>query len=61
VGVGLYPDFNVAVDLNAAGSFIEPDVRNRVEYERLYGIFNAAYEALVPVYAALAQNGAQVS
>jgi xylulokinase len=50
VGVGAFEDFKVINRFNAVRKEIKPQVEYKEAYDRLYGIFNKAYEALVPVY-----------
>lgn len=54
VGVGLYPDFSVAAQMNPVADVIAPDAAHRPRYDALYRAFEAAYQALVPVYETLA-------
>jgi xylulokinase len=55
VGVGLYPDFSMIETMNEVAGVIEPDSKSQSVYERIYPIFNAAYDALVPVYEQIAR------
>lgn len=55
VGVGLYPDFSMIDTMNEVVDVIEPDPQAQAVYERIYPIFNAAYDALVPAYEQIAQ------
>jgi xylulokinase len=50
VGVGLYRDFSLSGKMNPVDAVIQPDGAQQAVYDRLYRIFEAAYEALVPVY-----------
>jgi len=50
VGVGLYPDFSMIETMNQTAEIIEPDSAAQKAYEQIYPIFEAAYQALVPVY-----------
>ncbi|MFQ3646400.1 MAG: xylulokinase [Anaerolineae bacterium] len=54
VAVGLYPDFNIAAQMNPVADVIAPNAAHRPRYDALYRAFEAAYHALVPVYEALA-------
>ncbi|MCC6614280.1 MAG: xylulokinase [Anaerolineae bacterium] len=54
VGVGLYPDFSMIEQMNEIASVIDPSPEDRAVYEKLYPVFNAAYDALVPVFEMLA-------
>lgn len=57
VGIGAFPDFKVIHKFNAVKSEIKPRPEYREVYSELYGIFNKAYDALVPVYGELARLG----
>lgn len=59
VGVGIYKDFSAAERMNPARRVFLPQAGCAKQYDRLYHIFNQAYEALVPVYAKLAEYRAQ--
>ena len=50
VGVGLFHDFSVVDRLIEIVDRQSPDPLAQAEYERLYPIFLAAYDALVPVF-----------
>lgn len=50
VGVGLYPDFSMIETMNQVTEIIEPDPAAQAAYEQIYPIFEATYQALVPVY-----------
>jgi xylulokinase len=50
VGVGLYPDFTIVETMNDIAETIHPDPAAHAVYERIYPLFEAAYQALVPVY-----------
>jgi xylulokinase len=54
VGVGLYPGFAAAEQLTPIHDVTQPDPQNRVVYQRLYDLFNQAYQAFEPLYALLA-------
>lgn len=53
IGVGLIPDFSVAEELTPIVDTILPNAEVKLVYERLYTIFNQAYEAFVPLYEAM--------
>lgn len=55
IGVGLYSDFSMSEHMNRTVEVIEPDPRAQAVYARLYPIFEAAYQALVPIYDMLAE------
>lgn len=50
VGVGLYPGFEMIHEMNPVAEVIEPNAEAAQVYERLYPVFEASYQALVPVY-----------
>ena len=50
VGIGLFPDFSVVSRLIEIVDRQAPDPHAQAEYDRLYPIFLAAYDALVPVF-----------
>lgn len=50
VGVGLYPDFSMAEQMNEVVSVVQPDPAAKLVYDKLYPIFETTYQALVPVY-----------
>jgi xylulokinase len=50
VGVGLFPDLAVVNRLIEIVDRHTPDPQAQAEYERLYPVFLAAYDALVPVF-----------
>ena len=53
VGVGAFEDFSVINRFNRINTVIRPRPENKETYDRLYEVFNRAYEALVPVYGML--------
>ena len=53
VGIGAFPDFKVINKFNSILTEIQPREQYRETYDRMYKIFNKAYEALVPIYAIL--------
>lgn len=56
VGIGLYPDFSVMERMNPDEETILPNPKNKAAYDRAFGLFNEAYEALTPLYAHMAQG-----
>ena len=50
VGVGLYAGFSMIETMNRTVETIAPDPAAQAAYEKIYPIFEAAYQALVPVY-----------
>lgn len=56
VGVGLYPDFSMIETMNEVAEVIQPDPASQATYEKIYPIFNAAYDALLPVYDMIAES-----
>lgn len=57
VGVGLFPDFEVATALTPVIDRNQPNAQLKEKYDRLYEIFNQCYEALEPLYDRLALEG----
>jgi len=55
VGVGLFPGFSVAERLTPIAAVTEVDPEAKAAYDRLYKVFEAAYQALVPIYDELAE------
>jgi xylulokinase len=55
IGVGLYKDFSLAETLNPIVDTALPNPANRDLYDRLYRLFNQSYEAIEPLYQALAE------
>ena len=56
IGVGIFKDFNVAEELTPIQDVVYPNSANRPIYEKLYTIFNRAYDAFVPLYEELAAD-----
>ncbi len=54
VGVGLYPDFNLAQQMNAIAATVSPDAVAQATYEKMMPVFESLYAALEPVYAEIA-------
>jgi xylulokinase len=50
IGVGLYSDFSMSETMNRTVEVVEPDPGAQAVYARLYPIFEAAYQALLPIY-----------
>jgi xylulokinase len=55
IGVGIFPDFSLAESLTPIVDKVDPNLKNKPAYDRLYEIFNQAYEAFEPLYEKLAQ------
>ena len=55
VGVGIFPDFSVAERLASIVDTIQPNPELKPVYDRLYGVFNRAYDAFEPLFAELAE------
>ena len=55
IGVGIFPDFNFAETLTPIVDEIHPNPELQPLYDRLYSIFNQAYEAFEPLYKVLAE------
>lgn len=56
VGVGLYPDFSIIEQMNRVVEVIEPNPSAQTAYTRILPIFEAAYQALLPVYDLMAEH-----
>lgn len=54
VGVGLYPGFSISESMNPVVEAIEPDPAAQAIYRERFPLFEAAYQALAPVYELLA-------
>jgi xylulokinase len=54
IGVGVYKDWSVAETLTPIMDEIQPDPQRTAYYEKIYGIFNRAYEAILPLYTEIA-------
>lgn len=50
VGVGAFKDFTVIGKFNPTVTEIQPREQFKETYNRLYEVFNRAYEAMVPIY-----------
>ncbi len=57
IGVGLYPDFGMSRAMNPIEQTINPSPATQAGYQQIYPIFEAAYNALLPVYDMLAETG----
>jgi len=55
VGVGLFPDFSVVERLTPIAATTEVDPQAKAAYDRLYEVFEAAYQALAPIYDQIAE------
>jgi xylulokinase len=55
IGVGIFPDFNMAESLTPVVDQVDPNQELKPVYDRLYEIFNQAYEAFEPLYEMLAE------
>jgi xylulokinase len=56
VGVGVYPGFAMAGSINPVAEVVEPNAANHATYERLVAIFDQTYQALLPIFDALASS-----
>ncbi len=56
VGIGAYPDFTVAEQLNRPVDFLSPDPSKAGMYETAYGFFRRAYDRLKPLYQDMAHT-----
>jgi xylulokinase len=50
VGIGMYPDFGIADQMNSIADSLAPNMANRETYARHYHAFEDSYRALVPIY-----------
>ena len=50
VGVGLFPDFNVATDMIPTKQTEQPEAAHRGCYDSLYDLFRRTYAALEPIF-----------
>lgn len=50
VGVGLYKDFSIIEQMNHIAETIQPDPAAQAAYDKIYPIFDASYQALLPIY-----------
>lgn len=50
IGVGLYPDWSIIEQMNRVVEVIEPNPAAQKVYAGMYPIFEAAYQALMPIY-----------
>jgi xylulokinase len=57
IGIGMYKDWSLAETLTPMVDELQPNLQVAGLYEKLYGIFNRAYEAFVPLYAEVAALG----
>ena len=55
IGVGLFPDFSIAEKLTPIVDVIQPNPALKPLYDRLYGVFNRAYQAFEPLFDELAE------
>jgi xylulokinase len=55
IGVGLFKDFQIAETLTPILDTTRPNLANQPLYDRLYRLFNQAYDALAPLYEQLAE------
>jgi xylulokinase len=54
IGVGIYPDVYLAEKLTPIVDTTLPNPKNKAIYDRMYSLFNRAYDAFVPLYSELA-------
>jgi xylulokinase len=55
IGVGLYPGWDMIEQMNQVVQVVEPDPAAQAVYNRQFPIFEAAYQALLPVYDMMAE------
>ena len=54
VGIGLFPDFSIAERLTPIADRTQVEPHAKAHYDRLYNVFEAAYQALAPLYEQIA-------
>ena len=54
IGVGLYPDWSMIESMNRVVEIIDPDPAATARYAEIMPIFEASYQALLPIYDLLA-------
>ncbi len=57
VGVGLYENFDLALALDSVAGTALPDPSLKPGYDRMYALFNRAYEVFTPLYAEMRASG----
>ena len=50
IGIGMYKNWSLAEELTPIVDELQPNPELSALYEKLYGIFNRAYDAFVPLY-----------
>jgi xylulokinase len=55
VAVGIYKDFSMVEHMNPVASTVTPNLEHKEHYDKLLKVFNAAYEALGPVFEQLVE------
>jgi len=50
IGVGLYSDYSMIDQMNPVAEIIEPDPAQQAAYREIFPVFEATYQALVPIY-----------
>ncbi|MBS3967078.1 MAG: xylulokinase, partial [Truepera sp.] len=55
VGIGLYRNFSIIEQINPVAHTVTPDPTAQTAYQQLYPLFEATYEALVPIFDQLAE------
>ncbi|MBL8131592.1 MAG: FGGY-family carbohydrate kinase [Anaerolineae bacterium] len=54
IGVGLYSDYSLIDQMNPVAEIIDPDPAHQAAYREMFPVFEATYQALVPIYDQLA-------
>ena len=57
VGVGLYENFDLARALTPVAATSLPDPSLKPGYDRMYALFNRAYEVFTPLYDEIRETG----
>lgn len=55
IGVGLYDSFDLIEQMNPIVETIEPNLKQMAAYAQMFPVFEAAYQALLPIYDQLAE------
>ena len=55
IGVGLYQGFSMIETMNRVVQVVEPDPQAHARYEEQFSIFEAAYQALMPIFDMIAE------
>ncbi len=56
IGVGLYPGFSMIESMNRVVEVIDPEPQAQAVYQQIFPIFEASYQALLPIYDMMAET-----